>query len=82
MTLRRILENHPDLEVVAINDLTDSQTLAYLLKHDSVYGTWGKEVSLGGGDQGSTGKIMVDGKSIFVFAEQNILAYQIKMAYW
>ncbi|OHA61939.1 MAG: type I glyceraldehyde-3-phosphate dehydrogenase [Candidatus Wildermuthbacteria bacterium GWA2_46_15] len=73
LTLRRILENHPDLEVVAINDLTDSQTLAYLLKHDSVYGTWGKEVSPGGGDQGSTGKIMVDGKSILVFAEQNIL---------
>jgi glyceraldehyde 3-phosphate dehydrogenase len=29
-----------DLEIVAINDLTDTKTLAYLLKHDSNYGAW------------------------------------------
>lgn len=43
-TLRRILEKHPDLEVVAINDLTDNATLAHLLKYDSVYGIYDKEV--------------------------------------
>lgn len=35
---RRILENHPDLQVVAINDLTDIETLTHLLRHDSSYG--------------------------------------------
>jgi len=35
---KRILENHPNLEVVAINDLTDKETLIHLLKYDSVYG--------------------------------------------
>jgi glyceraldehyde 3-phosphate dehydrogenase len=38
LTLRRILENHPDLEVVAVNDLMDPETAAYLFNHDSVYG--------------------------------------------
>ena len=36
---------HPDLEVVAINDLTDNKTLAHLLAYDSNYGRYGKEVS-------------------------------------
>lgn len=36
ITFRRILEN-PNLEVVAINDLTDSSTLAHLLKYDSIH---------------------------------------------
>lgn len=35
----------PNLEIVAINDLTDPQTLAYLLKHDSVYGIYDGDVS-------------------------------------
>ncbi|GAI38253.1 unnamed protein product, partial [marine sediment metagenome] len=37
-TFRRILNKHPEIEVVAINDLTDVKTLAYLLKYDSLYG--------------------------------------------
>jgi len=37
-TLRRILENHPNLEVVAVNDLADKETMLFLLEHDSVYG--------------------------------------------
>ena len=35
---------NPSLEIVAINDLTDTKTLEYLLKHDSNYGTYHKEV--------------------------------------
>jgi glyceraldehyde 3-phosphate dehydrogenase len=42
---KNIEESHPDLEVVAINDLTDNQTLAHLLKYDSNYGRYGKEIS-------------------------------------
>jgi len=42
---KNIEEFHPDLEVVAINDLTDNPTLAHLLKYDSNYGRYGKEVT-------------------------------------
>ena len=41
---RRILEKHPDLEIKAINDLTDTKTLAHLLKYDSVYGVYDKPI--------------------------------------
>ena len=34
----RVLLNNPDIDVVAINDLTDNKTLAHLLKYDSVHG--------------------------------------------
>jgi glyceraldehyde 3-phosphate dehydrogenase len=54
-----------DLEVVAINDLTDTKTLAHLLKHDSNYGTYGHEVSF---DEST---IIVDGKHIKVLAEKD-----------
>ena len=54
-----------DLEVVAVNDLTDTKTLAYLLKHDSNYGTYAHEV--GYDDAG----IIVDGKHIKVIAERD-----------
>ena len=37
IVLRAALK-HPDVEVVAINDLTDAETMAYLLKYDSVHG--------------------------------------------
>jgi glyceraldehyde 3-phosphate dehydrogenase len=40
----RAAMNHPDVEVVAINDLTDSATMAHLLTYDSVHGNLGKEV--------------------------------------
>src|ERR1700712_683324 len=60
-------ERH-DLEIVAINDLTDTKTLAYLLKHDSNYGTYQHEV--GYDDTG----IIVDGKHVKVLAERDPLA--------
>jgi len=43
-TLRRIFEKHPELEVKAINDLTDTKTLAHLLKYDSAYGIYDREI--------------------------------------
>ena len=54
-----------DLEIVAINDLTDTKTLAYLLKHDSNYGTYDREVSHD--DQ----NIIVDGHKIRILAEKD-----------
>ncbi len=41
---KHIENNHPNLEVVAINDMTDPKTLAHLLKYDSTYGKFDKEV--------------------------------------
>jgi glyceraldehyde 3-phosphate dehydrogenase len=43
--LRAIAKQGADLEVVAVNDLTDAATLAHLLKYDSVHGVWPGEVS-------------------------------------
>ena len=54
-----------DIEVVAINDLTDTKTLAHLLKHDSTYGTYHYNVSY---DENS---IFVAGKQIRVLAERD-----------
>lgn len=55
----------PDLEIVAINDLTDTKTLAYLLSHDSVYGNYHHSVSH------TENSIIVNGKEIQVFAEKD-----------
>ena len=43
-TLRRILDKHPSLEVVAVNDLAEEKTLKHLLKYDSVYGIYEKSL--------------------------------------
>jgi len=54
-----------DLEIVAINDLADTKTLAYLLQHDSNYGTYGKKV-------GSDDKhLIVDEHKVIVLAEKD-----------
>ena len=41
----KIAFERDDVEIVAINDLTDTKTLAHLLKHDSTYGTYHHEVT-------------------------------------
>ena len=55
----------PNLEFVAVNDLTDPKTLAHLLKYDSVLGNLPNQVSAG------ADSITVDGKTIKVFAEKD-----------
>ena len=62
--LKVALEN-PNLEVVAVNDLTDTKTLAHLLKYDSNYGIYEKEI---GYDEEH---IIIDGKEIKVFAQRD-----------
>lgn len=54
-----------DLEVVAVNDLTDNETLAHLLKYDSVFGVLGAEVVADGES------ITIDGTAIRVFEERD-----------
>ncbi|MCP9442206.1 MAG: type I glyceraldehyde-3-phosphate dehydrogenase [Nitrospira sp.] len=61
-TVLRASLGDPDIDIVAINDLTDAKTLAYLLKYDSVHGTL-KEVVEAQDDQ-----IVINGKAIKVLA--------------
>jgi glyceraldehyde 3-phosphate dehydrogenase len=56
---------NPDIEFVAVNDLTTPATLAHLLKYDSILGNLKSEVS------SSADSITVDGKTIKVFAERD-----------
>ena len=64
--LKATLERHPDdLEVVAVNDLTDPETNAHLLKYDSTYGRFpGKVEALENG-------LAIDGKEVKVVAERD-----------
>ncbi len=55
----------PTFDIVAVNDLADPATLAYLLKYDSVYGRYGKQVEVG------EGALVVGGARIKVFAEKD-----------
>lgn len=64
ITFRQIMKND-DIEVVAINDLTDSKTLAHLLKYDSVHGRFQGDV------QSEEGFLIVNGKKIKVHAEKD-----------
>lgn len=64
--LKIMLQRHPDnLEVVAVNDLWDTETNAQLFKYDSTYGKFDGSVEVVDGD------LVVDGKTIKVFSERN-----------
>jgi glyceraldehyde 3-phosphate dehydrogenase len=54
-----------DMEIVAVNDLTNAETLAMLLKYDSVHGEFAHEVAASGSD------LTVDGKTVRVFSERD-----------
>jgi glyceraldehyde 3-phosphate dehydrogenase len=58
----RTARGYGEFEIVALNDLTDSKTLAHLLKHDSVHGIFDADV------KGGNGSITVDGKEIKALA--------------
>jgi glyceraldehyde 3-phosphate dehydrogenase len=62
---RALLASGADVQVVGINDLTDTTTLAHLLKYDSILGRIGVPV------EAAEGAIVVDGKSIPIFAERD-----------
>lgn len=60
----KVAYERSDCEIVAINDLTDTKTLAHLLKHDSNYGTYQHEVTY------DESNIIVNGKPVKVLAEK------------
>ena len=62
---RALLESDANIEIVGINDLTDTKTLAHLMKYDSILGRIGVPVEAG------EGQITVNGKVIPIFAERD-----------
>jgi glyceraldehyde 3-phosphate dehydrogenase len=66
LILRAIAKRGADLEVVAVNDLTDAATLAHLLKYDSVHGVWPGDVSH------TADSLVFEGKSIRVLSAGDI----------
>lgn len=65
LAFREIYNRNLDIEVIGINDLTDSKTLAHLLKYDSVHGRFAGTVVA------KDGAIVVNGKEIKISAEKN-----------
>ena len=63
LVMRASLKN-PDIQVVAINDLTDAKMNAHLFKYDSTFGTFPGSVEAVGND------VKIDGRVIKVFAEK------------
>ena len=61
----RLLSGDPEIEIVAINDLTDTHTLAHLLKYDSVLGRYQGTVDY------TEDSIIIDGKPVKVFAQRD-----------
>jgi glyceraldehyde 3-phosphate dehydrogenase len=62
---RAAQESSADIEIVAVNDITDSKTLAHLLKYDSVFGRFPGEV------EERDGSIVVDGREVKVLSEKD-----------
>lgn len=64
-SLTRALQQHSNIEIVAINDLADTNTLAHLLKYDSVHGKFDGEIS------STDSSISINGKEIKAFNERD-----------
>lgn len=64
VTLRRLLQ-HPQLNLVAINDLTDAHTLAHLVKYDSIHGKFQGSIS------NTANSLIINGKEVPVYAEKD-----------
>jgi glyceraldehyde 3-phosphate dehydrogenase len=62
---RAAYESDADVEIVAVNDITDAGTLAHLLKYDSVYGPFPGTV------EGRDSSVLVDGREVKVLAERD-----------
>ncbi len=65
-TLFRLLLDHPDIDVVAINDISDARTLSHLLKYDSIHGVLHKEVGF------TENTITIEGKGVKFTSEKEL----------
>jgi glyceraldehyde 3-phosphate dehydrogenase len=61
----KILLDQDGLDVVAVNDIADADNLAYLIRYDTVYGRYHREVS------SQDGALLIDGRRIPIFAERD-----------
>ena len=61
----KIAFERPGIEIAAVNDITDPATLAHLLKYDSTYGVYNKDV------KPEDGKLVIDGKEVKILSERN-----------
>jgi glyceraldehyde 3-phosphate dehydrogenase len=61
----KIILDTPELELVAVNDIAPTDNIAYLLKYDSVHGTYEKDVNVDGNN------LVVDGKAIPFYSQRN-----------
>ena len=66
LILRAIAKQGADLEVVAVNDLTDAATLAHLLKYDSIHGVWPGQIAH------TEDSLVFEGKTIRVLSVKDI----------
>jgi glyceraldehyde 3-phosphate dehydrogenase len=57
--------DRPEIEIVAVNDLGSIESLAYLLRHDTVYRNWGHKVEVSGAD------LIIDGKKVKFVSEKD-----------
>lgn len=64
-TFYRVAHGNPKLEIIAINDLAPAENLAYLLKHDSVYGKFKEEITVDGL------QLTVGGRKIQILSEKD-----------
>ena len=62
-TLKIVFDEERDFEIVALNDLTDAVTLAHLIKYDSCFGRFDKEVEI------LQDALLIDGKRVEIFSE-------------
>jgi len=67
----KVSADQASLDIVAINDLGDIENLAYLLKYDSVYRTYDKEVKFERDASGIGGFLEIDGKKIIIVQEKD-----------
>ncbi|MBM4399504.1 MAG: type I glyceraldehyde-3-phosphate dehydrogenase [Candidatus Cloacimonetes bacterium] len=65
LVLRAILKRYPQMNVVAINDITDAKTLAFLFKYDSIHKVFPGEISH------TENSIIINGKEIKIYAEKD-----------
>ncbi|MDI3481193.1 MAG: hypothetical protein PWQ97_848 [Tepidanaerobacteraceae bacterium] len=64
-SFKAAFKKHPEIEIVAVNDLYDTKTLAHLLKYDSVFGAFDAEV------EAKDSSLVVNGKEIRIFSEKD-----------
>ena len=70
--LLRASVQHPEIEFLAVNDITDAPTLAHLLKYDSLLGVFDHDIAA------KDGAIVLDGRTIKVLAEKDVAGLRWK----